>query len=118
APGYALGGDFVAECLDHLRRRADEGDARFPAGAGETRVLRQEAVARMDGLGAFGPGDRDDLLRVQVAVGRRLAREGDGAVAGPDVEAAAVDGRMDADRPDAQRPAGAGDADRYLAPVG
>ena len=56
-PGHAglLGGeagaDLVAHDLDGLGRRADEGDAALGDGPGEVGVLREEAVAGVDGVG-------------------------------------------------------------------
>ena len=46
--GDLPGGDLVAELVEDLRARADEGDARLVAGAGELGVLGQEAVAGVD----------------------------------------------------------------------
>ena len=43
--------DLVAERAHGLGRRADEDDAGGGAGFGEFRALREEAVARMDGVG-------------------------------------------------------------------
>ena len=59
----------------HLRRRRpDEGDAGRLAGLGEARVLRQEAVARVDRAGAGVARRLQDALRVEVALrGRRRA---------------------------------------------
>ena len=47
-----LGGDLVAGHLEHVAARADEGDARLGGGLGEVRVLGEEAVARVDRVGA------------------------------------------------------------------
>ena len=58
-----------------LRRGADEGDTRVFAGLGEARVLRQEAVAGVDGLGAAVFGDLQDAISLQVALGRRRGAE-------------------------------------------
>ena len=53
----------------HVRgRRADEGDAGVLAGLGEAGVLRQEAVAGMDGLGAALPGDGQQRVLPQVTL--------------------------------------------------
>ena len=48
--GRLLGCDLVAHRLDDLGAGTDEDQARLLAGAGEGRVLRQEAVAGVDGL--------------------------------------------------------------------
>src|SRR5207302_10217184 len=48
--------------------RADEDDPGLVAGARERRVLREEAVARVNRLGPGLPGRLDDLLDHQVAL--------------------------------------------------
>jgi hypothetical protein len=47
-----LGRSLAAHVADRARRRASLSSARLRAGLGEVFVFRQEAVARMDGLGA------------------------------------------------------------------
>ena len=67
------GRGLVAHTLDALGGRADEHQVVVRASAGEVGVFRQEAVARMDGI---GPGDgcrRDDVGHDQVAF-RGLSR--------------------------------------------
>ncbi len=54
-----------------LGLRADEGEPGGRAGAGETGILRQEAVAGMDGVAAFRLRRRDDGFAVEI--GRRAA---------------------------------------------
>ena len=56
------GGDLVAELFERLDARADEDDARLVAGPREVRVLRQEAVARMDRVDPVLLGDGDDAV--------------------------------------------------------
>ncbi len=67
-----LGPDLVAHRLDGRRRRADERDPGRLARRGEHGVLRQEAVAGMDGLRAGPPGRADHGIHRQV--GRRRAQ--------------------------------------------
>ena len=50
-----LRGDLVAGHLEHVAARADEGDAGLGGGLGEVRVLGEEAVARVDRVGAATP---------------------------------------------------------------
>ena len=52
-------------------RRADELDLAVAADLGEVGVLRQEAVAGMDGLDVGDLGGADDARDVQVALGGR-----------------------------------------------
>ena len=66
-----LGGRLRAHRADRRRRRTDEDDAFLRARLGEGGVLRQEAVARMDRLGAGRLGGGDDLGADQVRLARR-----------------------------------------------
>ncbi|OIQ81148.1 hypothetical protein GALL_370930 [mine drainage metagenome] len=75
----------------HLRRRgADEVDAGGLAGFGEIRVLRQEAVAGMDGLRAGLPGRVEDGLGLQIALRRRTRADAHGGIGHAHVSAVAV----------------------------
>ena len=62
--GRRLGPHLVAHQLDRVRARPDEHHV-LAARAGERRVLRQEPVARVHGVGA-APSDADDLLDRQI----------------------------------------------------
>ena len=90
-----------AHRFDRLRRRADEDDARLVAGAGEVGVLGEEAVAGVDRLGARLLGGLDDLLDVQVALGRDRGADQEGLVGLAHVRRIAVDLGVDGDRADA-----------------
>ena len=68
--GVLLGGDLVARHLEHPRGRADEGDAVLRGARGELRILGEKAVARVDGVGAGGQRDADDLVDVEVGADR------------------------------------------------
>ncbi len=61
-----LGRDLVAGHLEDPGRRPDEGDPSVRGGLREIGVLREEAVAGVDGIGARLPGDPDDLGDVEV----------------------------------------------------
>ena len=63
-----FGRALAAHGADRGGRRSDEHHARFRAGLGEVRVLGEEAVAGVDGLGAGLPGRFEDLVAAQVAV--------------------------------------------------
>src|SRR5688572_504271 len=71
---------FVAQCREDLGRRADEADARARERVGEARILGQEAVARMDELGARVARRRDDALDVQVRLARGRRSDAHGEV--------------------------------------
>ncbi len=79
-PGQLLGAYLVAQRLHVLWGGPDECDARLSAGPGESRVFRQEAVARMNGLDAAALGDGDDLFHIQVGFHRGLPAEGPGFI--------------------------------------
>src|SRR5580692_3288670 len=72
----------------------------------------------MDGVGAGGGGDREDLADVQVTGGGRVAAERERLVGGADVRRVPVRVGVNRDAGQAGVPAGPGDADRDLAPVG
>jgi hypothetical protein len=64
--GGGDGAGLVAGEVQHRGRRPDEGDAGGVARLGEQGVLREEAVARVDRVGAGGDGLGDDRLVVEV----------------------------------------------------
>ena len=74
---------LVAEQLQCFGRRADETDARVEAATGETGVLAQKAVARMDRVAFVLGGGPQQLLSVEVGGGagaverRRFVRPAD-----------------------------------------
>ncbi len=69
-PGRGHGARLVPGQLQDAGVGADEGDARVRAGLGQLGVLRQESVARVDGVGA-GPARRaHDLLDGQIGPDR------------------------------------------------
>ena len=112
------GAGLGAHGLDRARRRADEDDPGLLAGLGEGRVLGEEAVAGVDRLGARLAGDLEDLLDVQVALGRRGAAQEVGLGRAADVQGVAVDLGVDGHRGDAELVQRAADADGDLAAVG
>ena len=85
---------------------------------GEAGVLRQEAVAGVDRLGAGDLAGGDDRGDVQVALGRRGGADADALVGQPHPHGAGVGLGVHGDGGDAHLLAGAVDAERDLAPVG
>ena len=79
-PHQSLGGQFVAHLPDHGGRRADPAQAGLEHGPGEGFVFGQEAVTRVNGLGAAQYAGMEQLVDVQVAFRGRATAEGDGAV--------------------------------------
>jgi hypothetical protein len=109
---------LVAHLEDGLGRRADEGDARRRAGLGEVFVLRQEAVAGVDGVGAALGAGGEDLVDAQVALARRRRPDGHRVVGGEHVSRGTIGVAVHRDRLQAALAAGAHDPDRDLAAVG
>src|SRR5690606_18187471 len=64
---------LVAERLEQLRVRPDERDPRLFAGARQVGILRQEPVARVDGVDALLARQRDNALYVEVGLDRAFA---------------------------------------------
>ena len=102
-------GRLVAHGGDGLRRRPDPGDPRLRHRSSKRGVLGQEAVSRMDCVGAGAERHRQQLIGIEVradlvgliGAGRR-----------------ALVGRMNADDAQSHAPRAAGHADRDLSAVG
>ena len=109
---------LVAERGDGVRRRADPGQAGSDHGACEVGALGQEAVARVHRVGAAARGDGDQLVDVQVGVGRALAVQAIGLVGQAHVQRVDVGVGVDRHRLHAVVGAGANDAHGDLAAVG
>ena len=116
--GGALGLDLVAHDADMVAGRADEGDVVGGEDVGELGVLRQEAVAGMDGVGAGDLAGGDDLVDVEIAVARRRRADADAFVGEPHMHGVGVGRGMDGDGLDAEFLGGAQDAQRDFAAIG
>ncbi|MNQ47166.1 hypothetical protein D3C85_610020 [compost metagenome] len=88
--GQRACGVLEAEHAQLLRGRADEGDAGGLAGLGERRVLGEEAVAGVDGLGAALSGDFEDLVHYQIGGRGRAFAEAERLVGLLQVQAGGV----------------------------
>ena len=100
------------------RRRSDERDVRRGADLGELRVLGEEAVARMDRVGAGDLGRGDEARNVEIRLARRRGADADVVVGEAHVQRLAVGLGIDGDRLNAELAAGADDAQRDLAAIG
>ena len=109
---------LVAHRADHVGGRADEGEARGDDGLGELRVLGEEAVAGMDGVGVRHLGRGEDARDGAIALRRRRRADAHRLVGEADVQRLAVGLGEDGDGLDLELPAGAQDAQRDLAPIG
>ena len=112
-----LGLGLVAERLDGRGRRADPDQPGVDDGLGEVGVLGEEAVARVHRVGARLLRDRDDLVDVEVGLGRGGAAQRVGLVGEPDEQGVTVGVGVDRHAPDSGVLARADHADRDLAAV-
>ena len=110
--------DLVAHRLDRLDVRADKDDAGLDQRLGEACVLGQEAVARMDGLGAGLLGGGDDLGGVEIGLACGGGADADRLVGHLHMQSVAVGVGIDRDRGDAEPPCGPDDAAGDFAPIG
>jgi hypothetical protein len=116
-----LRGDLVAHRADRVRWRADPDQPGVLHGPREVRVLGEEAVPGVDGVGADRARRGDQRGRVEVAAGgvRPGQRpDADGDVGLADVARAGVRVAVDRGGADAQPPQRAHDPDGDLAAVG
>ena len=109
---------LVAHGADGLRLRADEDEAAVLDALGEIRVLRQEAVAGMDGHGVGDLGGADDRGHVEITARRGRWPDAHGLVREQHVLQAVIGGGVHRDRLDTELAAGAQDAQSDLAAVG
>ena len=114
----ALGLDLVAHQADMRGLRADEMDVVLVEDFGEARVLGQEAVAGMHGVGAGDLAGREQRRDVEIAVARGRRADADAFVGEPHMHGVGVGGRMHGDGRDAELLAGAQHAQRDLAAIG
>ena len=97
---------------------ADESNAGIDAGLREIGVLRQEAVAGMDAVGARGFGRGDQRIDTQIAVGGRRRADAVRLVGKPHMQRVRVGVGIDRDGAQAQPLGGAGDAAGDLTAIG
>ena len=116
--GQRLGPRLVAEGAHGGGRRPDPRQPGVRARVGEVGALAEEAVARVDRLGAGRRGRREDRVDPQVALGGRSRADAHGLVGRPDVRRRPVGVGVDGDRADPEPAARAHDPQRDLAAVG
>ena len=104
-----LGLDLGTHGVDGLGRRPDPGEAGVDHGAGEVRVLGQEAVAGVHGVGARLAGGLHYEVRAQVRVRRGVAGRADGRIGLEDVRRIGV--RVGVQRDGRQAATARGDVD-------
>jgi len=109
---------FLCHGAQGGRGRPDEDEAGRGARHGEARILREEAVAGMEGLSARGPRGRDDLVLVQIALSSGRGAEGHRHVSLENVEGFPVGIGEDGDGGDSHLAAGPDDPYRDFATIG
>ena len=110
---------LVAQPGHHLGRGPDEGNARRGAGTRQLGVLGQEAITRMNGIGAGLLGHPDDLGDVEVGLQRLLSLPHQVALVGlGPMQRKTVLVRIDADGAQPQLGGGTHHADGDLGAVG
>ena len=112
------GRHLVAEIGDGLRGGANPDEAGVEDGLGELGVLGEEAVARVDGVGAGLRGGVEDLGNVEVRLGRGLTAQGEGLVGERDERGVRVRLGVDGDRGNSSVTCGTDDAHGDLTAVG
>ncbi len=118
--GQAPRGSLVAERVELVGGRADEGHPGGVARAREARILGEESVAGMEGVGAALLRDGDDLIDVQIGADRLAApggTDGIGFVRLEPMRREAILVAVDGNRPQAKLCRRAETADGDLRPV-
>ena len=91
---------LIAHQADMAGARPDEPQSGAMAGFGEIAVLGQEAVARMDRVGAVGNRGAQDRRDVEIAVLGRRRADTNRLVCHPHVQRLLIGSRIDGDRRD------------------
>ena len=99
-------------------RRPDPGQARLDHGLRKSRILGEEAVARMHGIGAGLLRRRDDRRTIEVRLARARRADPHCRIRFAHVQGIAIRIGVNRDRADAHAPGGTDDAARDLAAVG
>src|SRR4029077_1248695 len=110
--------NLVSHLLDDTPGRAHEDQAGLLAGLGEAPVLREEAVAWMDRLGARAPSGLEDALDIEVALAGRSGSDENGLVGLPSMRPVRVGFGIDSDGPDTESPRRAENPARDLPTIG
>jgi hypothetical protein len=100
--GHASRGGFVPHEFHRFRTGTDEGQAGVLASSGETGVLGQKAVSRVDGVYLSLPGYGDDLVDAEVALSRRWGTDVVGLIRIADMQGRSISVRVDGYRVEAR----------------
>jgi hypothetical protein len=118
AAGELAAGGFRAESFHGFGGRTDENEPAFFAGARESRVFGEEAVAGVDGVAAGAASNVDKLVDAEIAFAGGRGADGISFVGEANVERGAVGFAEDGDGADAEFAAGAENAYGDFAAIG
>ena len=113
-----LGGGLIAHGPDRLGRGAHKGDAVGGANFGEAVVFGQEAVARVDRIGAARGCGGNDVGNIEIALAAGRFAHAHGLIGQLHVQGVAIHRAVNGHGGDPQLAAGAQDAQGDFAPVG
>jgi hypothetical protein len=111
-------GRFGTHLLNGLRGGTDELDAGTGASSSECGIFAQEAIARVDGIGASSARGIENAFDRKIAEGRSGRPDAKRLVGHADVQCAPIGFGKDGDGGDAHVAASANDADSYFPPIG
>ena len=116
--GNVAGSHLVAELGYGRRGRPDPRHAGIDHGHGEVRVLREEAIPGVNGVGPGAGGGVENLVDHEVRIGGRGAAQGVGLVRHAHMHGVSIGIRVDGHGGDAFVACGADDAYRDFTAVG
>ena len=114
---HASRSNLISEQLDGLRRWANPRQASLGHGAGKVSVLREEAVARVNGIGTGAHGNIEQRGDIHIGIRRGVTRQSIGFVGYLGMQGAGIGLRVDGDGTNTQVAGGTGDTDGDLAAV-
>ena len=113
-----FGGRLVPHRANRVGGRPNEGEAVITAHLGELVVLRQEAVAGVDGVSTAGGGGRQDVGNVEVALAAQGFAHADRFIGELHVQSVLINGAVHRHGGDAELAAASNDPEGNLAAVG
>ena len=111
-------GYLVPHQSDRVAARADEGQASRGDPVGKGRILRQETVAGMNGVGTALPGGGQQSLDIEIGLRRRRGTDLDGFVGQLHRQGVGIGGAVNLNGRNALFPGRADDPHGDLTPIG
>ena len=112
------GARFIPHEFDVAHPGTDEHQPGTLTGFGKIRIFRQEAIARMHGVGAKGQRRADNRRDIEIAAGRRGRSDTHALIGQTHVQGVLIDRRIHGNGRNIERATGPDDPNRNLAPVG